>query len=231
MKKLFYAYAWLLLSTGIILTSIASIHFFYLTQDNQFKKINHTKTVQISASKTNDNQDGSVAGVTTMVETEDGRAEIVAKFLKRYNSPLKPYDYYGQIFVEIADKNNIDFRLLPSIAMQESGLCKNIPEGSYNCLGFGIHERGTLGFENYEAGFERAAKELKANYIDQGRTTPEEIMQKYTPSSNGSWAESVNQWMAEMRYDDRTLGRELKTNADVLEFAQPTQVISEFDTI
>jgi hypothetical protein len=44
-------------------------------------------------------------------------------------------------------------------------------------------------------------------------------MKKYTPSSDGSWANSVNQWMAEMRYNDRELGRTLKEDANVLEFA------------
>lgn len=158
-------------------------------------------------------------GMGTILETSDARAQIVANFLTRHDSPLKPAEYYGQVFVEIADRYGMDFRLLPAIAMQESNLCKSIPEGSYNCLGFGIHKRGTLGFENYEAGFERAGREIKQNYIDQGRTTPEQIMQKYTPSSNGSWAASVNQWMAEMRYDDRQLGRELKQpGANVMEF-------------
>ena len=70
-----------------------------------------------------------------------------------------------------------------------------------------------------KANFERAARELKAYYIDQGRVTPELIMKKYTPSSDGSWARSVNQWMSEMRYDDRVLGQENKADsAYLLEF-------------
>jgi hypothetical protein len=168
----------------------------------------------------------TVAGVTSNLdlsstsETTDGRAEIVAKFLERYNSPLTPYDHFGRVFVEIADRYAFDFRLLPAIAMQESNLCKVTPPETYNCLGFGIHKRGTLAFPNYEANFERAGKELKANYIDRGLTTPEQIMTKYTPSSNGSWADSVNQWMAEMRYDDRQAGRTKKTDASVLEFVK-----------
>ena len=56
-------------------------------------------------------------------------------------------------------------------------------------------------------------------YIDQGLTTVELIESKYTPSSNGSWAQSVKQWMAEIRYNDRQLGRENENNASVVEFA------------
>ena len=135
------------------------------------------------------------------------------------------------VIVEISDRYDIDFRLLPAIAMQESNLCKRIPPGSYNCLGFGIHERGTLGFESYEANFERAARELKAYYIDQGRVTPELIMKKYTPSSDGSWARSVNQWMSEMRYDDRVLGQEKRTDAYLLEFTSESTNAGTLQTL
>lgn len=161
------------------------------------------------------------AVLSAEAESDDGRAAIVAKFLERHKSPLVPYDHYGQVFVDIADRYSFDFRLLPAIAMQESNLCKSIPPETYNCLGFGIHKRGTLAFESYEANFERAGRELKANYINRGLTTPEQIMRKYTPSSNGSWADSVNQWMAEMRYDDRAAGRANTTDANVMEFAVP----------
>lgn len=153
---------------------------------------------------------------------QDARPLLVTKFLERHNSPLTPHDYFGQFFVDLADTYEFDFRLLPSIAMQESNLCKKIPEGSHNCLGLGIHERGTWGFDSFEANFEAAAKILKRDYIERGLTTPEQIMRKYTPSSNGSWASSVNQWMAEMRYNDRVLGRVLKEDASVLEFATPS---------
>jgi hypothetical protein len=232
MKKFFLVFAWLFLASGTVLSAIAGYSFFGIAknkikENQQIALLNSASDSQsnpnipISAQKNETPEEGisgDVKGVETVVETADGRAEIVANFLERYDSPMKPHDYFGAKLVEIADRHGIDFRLLPAIAMQESNLCKAAPEGTYNCLGFGIHEGGTLGFDSYEAGFERAARELKAYYIDQGRTTPEEIMKKYTPSSDGSWASSVNQWMAEMKYDDRSKGRTHKTNADLLEY-------------
>jgi hypothetical protein len=150
------------------------------------------------------------------VTVADGRIANLQRFFRNYGSPL--FDY-AEYIVQASDKYHVDYRLYPAIAMQESNLCKKIPEGTYNCLGFGIHERGTLGFEAYEAGFERAAKELKERYINKGLDTPEKIMRKYTPSSKGSWAASVTQWMNEMRYDDRKLGQENRTDkVHVLEF-------------
>ncbi len=220
MKKLFFAYSWILLTAGVILISAASIHFYTLKQQNNL--ISPSPDPLITSANSQSDlafATGQVKGMESVMQTDDARAELVAKFLERYDSPLKPYDHFGQVFVELADQNNFDFRLLPAIAMQESNLCKVIPEGSYNCLGFGVHSRGTLAFESFEANFERAAKELKENYIDEGLTTPEQIMTKYTPSSDGSWAESVNQWMAEMKYNDRDKGRELKEDASVLEYA------------
>ncbi len=218
MKRFLAVFAFFSWTTSLILFGAAS--YFTLYRPNQLLPSTEAPATQIlSQAQPFINPSGQVKGVETFIESEDARPTIIARFLDRYNSPLTPHEYWGETFVEIADRYQIDFRLLPAIAMQESNLCKAIPEGSFNCLGFGIHERGTLTFESFEANFERAAKELRANYINQGRITPEMIMKKYTPSSNGSWADSVNQWMAEMRYDDRQKGRDADESANVLEFA------------
>jgi len=42
------------------------------------------------------------------------------------------------------------------------------------------------------------AKGLKEKYIDKGFDTPEKIMAKYTPLSDGSWQAGVTQFMIEM---------------------------------
>lgn len=174
----------------------------------------------VAADTLSDIPPGVPTGVQTAVATGDARADIVANFLKRHSSPLEPYDHYGRVLVETADRYNLDYRLLPAIMMQESNLCKSIIPGSNNCLGFGIHARGTLTFDSYEASFDRAARELKERYIDIGLTTPEDIMRKYTPSSNGSWAFSVNQWIVEMEYNDRDHARENRMNNDLLEYTK-----------
>lgn len=228
MQGIFQLFAWLLLSTGVILTSSAGLIFY-----GDWQKAKNEPERILTANNPNlqeaNQLGGSVAGVETVIEMDDAREIIVANFLERHKSPMEPYDYYGKKLVEIADQNGLDFRLMPAIAMQESNLCRNNnPDAPHNCLGFGIHKRGTLDFESYEAGFERAAREIKERYVDIGLETPEEIMTKYTPSSpNGAWAESVKQWMAEMRYDDRESGRTLKTNDNVLDLAKTATPDSE----
>jgi hypothetical protein len=54
-------------------------------------------------------------------------------------------------------------------------------------------------FTNYEEAIETVSKGIKENYVDKGLTTPDDIMKKYTPSSNGSWANGVNEFMQDMQ--------------------------------
>lgn len=133
---------------------------------------------------------------TSIFKTGDARPEILRKFFKKYNSDLVDQ---SDFFVQTADTYNLDFRLLPAIAMQESNLCKKIPEDSYNCWGFGIYGDKVTKFKSYDEAIETVAKTLRAQYHDKGLLSAEEIQSKYTPSSKGSWANSVNHFMEQMR--------------------------------
>lgn len=133
--------------------------------------------------------------VLGMATSADARVELVRQYLEKYNSPLINYSSF---IVEKADEYGIDFKLIPAIAQQESNLCKVIPPNTFNCWGWGIHSKGTLGFKSYEEAIETVTAGLKKEYIDKGYNTPEEIMSKYTPLSNGSWAMGVNQFIQGM---------------------------------
>ncbi len=134
----------------------------------------------------------SVSGYAT---ASDARSEIVRQYLNSYSSPLATY---SDEIVQLADKYGIDYRFIPAIAQQESGLCRFIPEGSHNCWGWGINSASNLGFDSYSDAIETVTRGLKKNYIDMGLTTPSQIMTKYTPQSNGSWARGVNEFMSAM---------------------------------
>ena len=226
-KKLFLTVAWIWLSAGVVMASVGG----YLVYADYQKKQDLNKLKQLTQSKELNNvlSQQNIKVIKTAEDDylviNDARPLIVQKFLERYNSPLAKEPDFAKKLVEIADEYGIDFRLLPAIAMKESGLCKAIPEGTYNCLGLGIHSRGTWGFDSYEDAFRAAAKILKENYIEEGRVTPETIMKKYTPSSKGEWAAGVNQFMSEMKYNDRQKGIEEarnEVNNNVLEYAEPT---------
>ncbi|WKZ25798.1 MAG: hypothetical protein QY322_00585 [bacterium] len=126
----------------------------------------------------------------------DARPELIRQYLIRYNSPLVGLENY---MVEKADEYGLDYRLIPAIGQQESNLCKIIPPNTYNCWGWGIHSRGTLGFNSYEEAIDTVMRGLKKEYIDKGLTTPDTIWTKYTPNSpDGAWAKGVNQFMMAM---------------------------------
>ncbi|MCX7881330.1 MAG: hypothetical protein N2482_02335 [Patescibacteria group bacterium] len=126
------------------------------------------------------------------IKKSDGRVVNLKNFFRKYNSPL--YDYAEKI-VAVSDKYHFDYRLLPAIAMQESNLCRYIPPDSYNCWGWGIYGDQITKFSSYDEAIETVAYGIKKNYLDKGLITTSAIMQKYTPSSNGSWAHGVNTFL------------------------------------
>lgn len=134
--------------------------------------------------------------VSLSVITADARPVMIEKYFNRYNSPLAGY---GQFIVTTADQHRLDPYLFVAIAQQESNLCKKIPSESYNCWGWGIHSRGTLKFTNYEQAITTVIQGLTEDYLGKGLTEPADIMTKYTPLSNGSWAAGVNQFLEELR--------------------------------
>lgn len=135
-------------------------------------------------------------GMRGHVLAADARPLIIENYLREYDSPL--VDYSDLIF-EVSQKYGLDYGLIIAIAQQESNLCKKTPEDCFNCWGVGIHSRGTMCFDSYAEGIKWFAKYLKEEYINKGMDTPEEMMPKYCPLSNGSWAFGVNQFMNELK--------------------------------
>jgi hypothetical protein len=133
--------------------------------------------------------------VNEEISGEDARPVIIRKYLEKYKSPLLPY---SDLIFQVSKDYGFEYYWVVAIAQQESNLCKKAPEGSHNCWGYGIHKRGTLSFDNYELAIKSYADYLKREYFDKGLNTPELIMKKYCPSSNGSWAAGVQQFINEM---------------------------------
>jgi hypothetical protein len=129
------------------------------------------------------------------ISSDDARPLIIKKYLEKYKSPLVPY---SDLIFQLSQDYGFEYYWIVAIAQQESNLCKKIPEGSHNCWGYGIHKRGTLSFDNYELSLKSYAEYLKREYFDKGLNNPELIMSKYCPSSNGSWAKGVRQFIREM---------------------------------
>jgi hypothetical protein len=146
-----------------------------------------------------DSGDNEKMKVETKALGSDARPIIIKKYLEKYKSPLVPY---SDLIYQLSQDYGFEYYWIVAIAQQESNLCKKVPENSFNCWGYGIHKKGTLRFENYELAIRSYAEYLKREYFDKVLNTPELIMKKYCPSSNGSWARGVWQFINEMENGD-----------------------------
>ena len=187
-KTIIYTFVFFFLAclNLFLITKTYAYNIKQLEVDKLLEDITKTKTDYHLADKADDKGFEAVAGIA------DGRAANLKVFFRKYNSPL--YNYAEKI-VSVSDQNKFDYRLLPAIAMQESNLCRIIPDNSFNCWGWGIYGTTITRFESYDEAIETVGRGIKDHYIDEGLTTPSQIMEKYTPSSNGSWAHGVNTFL------------------------------------
>jgi hypothetical protein len=123
------------------------------------------------------------------LQPSDARIAALDAFFAQYHSPLEGH---AKTIIAEADKNNIDYRLLPAIAMQESTLCKKVIKNSFNCWGFGIYGKKVTKFDNYDQAITVITSTLAKKYVQKGFVEPEEIVQKYTPGDTGKWSSVVS---------------------------------------
>ena len=113
---------------------------------------------------------------------DKARAEAIDAYLKARNMPL---DGFGMKMVIEAKKNDLDWRLLPAIAIRESTggkfACKKSPANSF---GWGSCK---ISFDSNEEAIETVARNLggnepKTDHHYAGKNT-KQILQKYNPPS------------------------------------------------
>lgn len=114
----------------------------------------------------------------------DKRVEKLAEFFRFYNSPLADF---AAVFIETADKYQLDWRLVPAITGVESTFGKHIPYNSYNAYGW---NNGVYRFGSWEDSIEHVTKTLKEKYVNRGLDTPWKIAPVYAPPSK-TWAGKV----------------------------------------
>lgn len=140
-----------------------------------------------------------VASENSVITTqEDESRKMKADAIDQYfASKEAPLEGYGMKFVIEAEKNNLDWRLLPAIAMRETTggkfTCKN-PKAPNNSFGWGSCK---IGFDSIEASIEHIAKTISGNnekvkHYKVGMTS-EQILKKYNPDSiiPGYWKQVV----------------------------------------
>lgn len=133
----------------------------------------------------------SAALIKSNAYNPDKRALKLKKFLLKVNSPLADY---SQVFVDAADKYDVDWKLVPAISGVESTFGRFIPANSYNAYGW---NNGNFAFKDWPQSIEVVNKTLRENYINKGATTVERIAPIYAPPSN-TWAGKVRYFMTKI---------------------------------
>jgi hypothetical protein len=189
----------LLLPVFLVLTlSVGLGELIFLSKVSDSKTMLSINNGKVMVEAASDNEFKEISVETTAVGA-DARPLLIKKYLEKYKSPLAPY---SDLIFQISEDYGFEYYWIVAIAQQESNLCKKAPEGTYNCWGYGIHKKGTLGFDSYEVAIKSYAEYLKREYFDKGLNTPELMMKKYCPGSNGSWAAGVNQFIEELKSGD-----------------------------
>jgi len=121
------------------------------------------------------------------VQAVDLRVVKLKKYFTKLNSPLADK---AEVFVAEADKNKLDYRLLPAISGVESTFAKNYIEGTFNAYGWG---GGEIRFESWEAGIKKISQSLTQkpyNGVD-----PDQLAPTYCPPNSVKWAFNVQFFM------------------------------------
>ncbi len=185
LKNLIFLSLWFLITPPLLIALI----FFAARQNHPANVLEQYPSVATDEFEINNNIEGQVLGT----KIQDMRPYIVARFLQ--NTPLEEY---SELIVEISDKYSIDYRLIPAIAMKESGGGASVDPASHNAWGWG---NGQTYFSSWNSAIEIVAKTLKNKYIAQGLTTPEQIMTVYAPPqmyTGGKWAKDINFFFSQM---------------------------------
>ena len=118
----------------------------------------------------------------------------IDSFLKRKGSPMAGM---GGVFVAAGKKYGVDPALTVAISGIESSFGKHTFR-PYNAWGW----MTSKGWGSWEQGIASVTQGLAHGYIGQGLGTPEQIVRKYAPASDGNdevrWAKVVNQYLGEL---------------------------------
>lgn len=183
-RKFAIVFLWFIL-TPVVLILLAVL----TTQHNQIDYLSKVGPTITQSSATNE-VDGQVLGI----QITDMRPFYIANFLD--GTKIEPYSEY---IVQVSDKYELDYRLIPAIAMKESGGGNAIKEYTHNAWGW---ENGRTVFPSWEAAIETVGKTLKEKYADKGLVTPNEIMPVYAPpqvATGGKWAKDVNHFFEKLQ--------------------------------
>jgi len=193
-KKLLLVGLWfpmviLLLINNFILLNRTTSNSHKLSENELFASVLADNTLPSNTTGT-----GKVLAST--FEGADGRVELLKDFMK--NTPMAQS---AETIVREADRLNIDYRIVPSIAMCESNLGKRIPSSdSFNAWGIAVYTGTNTGakFKNWDEAITWVSEYIHKKYIQKNLIDIKDIGAIYAPPSvekGHSWANCVEGFM------------------------------------
>jgi len=126
-----------------------------------------------------------IENIKTNIKKNDPKVLKIANYLNTRGAPLANS---AETFVEIADKYNLPYNLMPAISIVESNGGKATYR-QYNYAGMG-GQGNAMTFNNWDDAIEKHAQILKFGYFDKGANTPEKI-EKFYCYNCPTWGEKV----------------------------------------
>jgi hypothetical protein len=132
--------------------------------------------------------------LSATVVAGDARVLLVESFLRKHKSPMMPF---ASDIVAEADRFGIDFRMLPAIAMCESGAGKRMPKkDEFNAFGIAVYTGQQHGkaFDSWPHAITWVSQYIKERYYDRGYTDLYDIGAIWAPPSvekGYSWTNCV----------------------------------------
>lgn len=126
------------------------------------------------------------AAPTTIPLVRDNRVKILKEYFEQYDSPLADS---ATTFIQAADANQLDWKLVAAISGVESTFGHHIPYNSYNAWGWGVYGDNVLRFTSFDHAVETISKGLRENYYNKGAETVYDVGRIYAASP--TWAQRV----------------------------------------
>jgi hypothetical protein len=122
----------------------------------------------------------------------DARIDALKSFFKTNKCPQLNYDLIND-YLTAADQNHLDFRILPSISVIESGCGKQYPTATHNLWGW---DSARSGFSSFREGISFVSERLAHGQHYTNKTIIKKL-NAYNP--NPAYALKVIKLMAEIK--------------------------------
>jgi hypothetical protein len=138
------------------------------------------------------------------IEGADARELLLKAFILKFQ-PTSPMLPFTSSFIQTADTYQIDFRMIPAIAMCESNLGARMPsKDSFNAWGIAVYTGQQNGkvFNDWPHAIDWVGKYIREKYYNRSITDLVEIGAIWAPPSvakENSWARCVEGFMDKIR--------------------------------